>query len=66
MAVSSPLRSSAACRSRRPGRVDRLDSPGPPVHRNQAITAIVLSERLAAGYGEDDPFVLGWRDELGL
>jgi hypothetical protein len=33
---------------------------------NQAITAIVLSERLAAGYGEDDPFVLGWRDELGL
>ena len=48
------------------GRVDRLDSPGPPVHRNQAITAIVLSERLATGYGEDDPFVLGWRDELGL
>ena len=46
--------------------MDRLDSPGPPVHRNQAITAMVLSERLATGYGEDDPFVLGWREELGL
>jgi hypothetical protein len=26
----------------------------------------VLAERLAAGYGDDDPFVLGWREELGL
>jgi len=34
--------------------------------RNQAITAMVLAERLAAGYGGDDPFVVGWRDELDL
>ena len=34
--------------------------------RNQAITAMVLAERLAAGYGEDDPFAIGWRKELGL
>ena len=34
--------------------------------RNQAITAMVLAERLAAGYGDDDPFVIGWREELSL
>jgi hypothetical protein len=34
--------------------------------RNQAITAMVLAERLAAGSGDDDPFVIGWREELGL
>ncbi len=34
--------------------------------RNQAITAMVLAERLAAGYGEDDPFAIDWRKELGL
>jgi hypothetical protein len=34
--------------------------------RNQAITAMVLAERLAASYGDDDPFVIGWREELGL
>jgi hypothetical protein len=34
--------------------------------RNQAITAMVLAERLAAGYGDDDLFVVGWREELGL
>jgi hypothetical protein len=34
--------------------------------RNQAITAMVLAERLAAGYGDDDLFVTGWREELGL
>ena len=34
--------------------------------RNQAITAMVLAERLAAGYGDDDLFVIGWREELGL
>ena len=28
--------------------------------------AMVLAERLAAGYGDDDPFVVGWREELGL
>ncbi len=33
---------------------------------NQAITAMVLAERLAAGYGDDDLFVIGWREELGL
>ena len=27
--------------------------------RNQAITALALAERLAAGYGDDDPFVIG-------
>ena len=34
--------------------------------RDQAITAMVPVERLAAGYGDDDPFVIGWREELGL
>ena len=34
--------------------------------RNQAITAMVLAERLAAGYGDDDLFIVGWREELGL
>jgi len=34
--------------------------------RDQAITALTLAERLAAGFGEDDPFVKGWRKELFL
>lgn len=34
--------------------------------RNQAITALTVAERLAAGYGDDDPFVIGWREELCL
>ncbi len=34
--------------------------------RDQAITAMVLAERLAAGYGDDDLFVVGWREELSL
>ena len=34
--------------------------------RDQAITAMVLAERLAAGHGDDDLFVIGWREELGL
>jgi hypothetical protein len=34
--------------------------------RNQAITPMVLAELLAAGYDDDDPFVIGWREELGL
>jgi hypothetical protein len=34
--------------------------------RNQAITALMLAERLAAGSGDDDPFVIGWREELWL
>ena len=40
--------------------------PGRLFTRNQAITAMVLAERLAAGYSDDDPFVVGWREELGL
>src|ERR1019366_7170812 len=32
--------------------------------RNEAITALTLAERLANGYGDDDPFVAGWREEL--
>jgi hypothetical protein len=32
--------------------------------RNEAITALVLAERLLAGYGDDDPFGAGWREEL--
>jgi len=34
--------------------------------RKQAITALTLAEWLAAGYGDDDPFVIGWREELSL
>jgi hypothetical protein len=34
--------------------------------RSQAITALTLAERLAAGYGDDDPFVVSWRKELFL
>jgi hypothetical protein len=34
--------------------------------RDQAITAMVLAERLAAGFDDDDLFVIGWREELGL
>jgi hypothetical protein len=33
---------------------------------DQAITTTVLAERLAAGYSNDDPFVVGGREELGL
>ena len=40
--------------------------PGRLFTRNEAITAMVLAERLAGGYGDDDPFVIGWREELGL
>ncbi len=34
--------------------------------RNRAITAMILAERLATGHGDNDPFVIGWREELGL
>jgi hypothetical protein len=40
--------------------------PGRSFTRNQAITAMVLAERLAAGIGNDDLFVIGWREELRL
>jgi hypothetical protein len=39
--------------------------PGCLFTRNQAITAMVLAERLVAGFGDHDPFVVGWREELG-
>jgi len=42
------------------------DHPSRLFTRNQAITAMVLAERLAAGHGDDDLFVIGWREELGL
>ncbi len=32
--------------------------------RNEAITALTLAERLTAGYGDDDPFVQDWCEEL--
>ena len=32
--------------------------------RSQAITALTISERLAAGYGDNDPFVTSWREKL--
>jgi hypothetical protein len=35
-------------------------------YRDQAITALTLAERLAAGFGDDDPFVKAWRKELFL
>ena len=34
--------------------------------RDQAITALSIAERLAVGFGDDDPFVKGWREELFL
>jgi hypothetical protein len=34
--------------------------------RDQATTAMVLAERLVAGYGDDDLFVIGWREDIGL
>jgi hypothetical protein len=34
--------------------------------RSQAITALTLAERSAAGFGEDDPLVRSWRKELFL
>jgi hypothetical protein len=34
--------------------------------RDQAITALTLAERFAAGFGDDDPFVKTWRKELFL
>jgi hypothetical protein len=40
--------------------------PGRLFTRNQAITALTLAERLAAGYGDDDSFVMSWRSELFL
>jgi hypothetical protein len=41
-----------ACGGLRPRRLDRACPPSRLFTRNQAITAIVLAERLAAGYGD--------------
>jgi hypothetical protein len=39
--------------------------PGRLFRRDGAITALTLAERLAVvGYGDDDPFVACWREEL--
>jgi hypothetical protein len=35
-----------------------------PLVYDQAITALTLAERLATGHGDDDPFVVAWREEL--
>jgi hypothetical protein len=35
-------------------------------NRSQAITALTLAERSAAGFGDDDPLVMIWRKELFL
>jgi hypothetical protein len=32
--------------------------------RNQAITALTIADRLAAGYDDHDPFIVAWRAEL--
>ena len=40
--------------------------PGRLFTRSQAITALTLAERSAAGLGEDDPLVPIWRKELFL
>ena len=40
--------------------------PGRLFCRNQALTAMVLAERIAAGFGGDDPFVVGWSEQLCL
>jgi hypothetical protein len=42
------------------------DYPSCLFTRNQAITALVLAEGLATDHGDDDPFIIGWREELGL
>jgi hypothetical protein len=34
--------------------------------RNRTATALTLAERIVVGYGDDDPFVICWREELFL
>ena len=34
--------------------------------RNQAITTLTLAEHLAIGYGDDEPLVMTWCNELFL
>jgi hypothetical protein len=48
------------------GRRVVLSFPRQWLSQDQAITAMVLAERLAAGHSDDDLFVVGWREELGL
>jgi hypothetical protein len=40
--------------------------PSRPFTRNQAKTGLMLTECLAVGYGDDNPFVRSWRAELFL
>jgi hypothetical protein len=44
----------------------RTPSPAASIRSADVITAMVLPERLAVGYGDDGPFVIGWREELSL
>jgi hypothetical protein len=53
-------------RSRRHRRVDRSIHPLRLFHRDQAVTALTLAERLAVGFGDNDPFVKTWRNEQFL
>jgi hypothetical protein len=50
-------------RDPRPGPLDR-QYLAKHLTYNQAITALTLAERLATGHGDDDPFVVTWREEL--
>ena len=40
--------------------------PGRVSTGSQAITAIVLAERIADGNGDHDPFVIGCSEEMGV
>lgn len=40
------------------------DRPGRHFTREQAITALTITEHRAQGAGDDDPFIQGWEDEL--
>jgi hypothetical protein len=40
--------------------------PGSVSTGNQAITAMVLAEQIADRCGDHDPFVIRWREELGV
>lgn len=59
-------RSAARARRRMAGAGGWCRAPPPAVDAGSGDHAMVLAERLAAGYGDDDLFVVGWREELGL
>ena len=64
--VVAPAQYSAHAAADGPGAWIVSGLPRRLLTRDQAITAMVLAERLAAGPGDDDLFVIGWRAELGL